>query len=392
MAPGTEQIYGQHSYVIETSSVRAAMTARGGHLAPVEFRAHTPVVTPYAVAPWWKERQPRTLPTVLRVLRGDFFCLPFGANETAYQGEQHPLHGETANATWRFGGVVEGDRGRVLTLTLRPRARRGRVTKRIVLVDGEETIYCQHRIAGMQGPMCFGHHATLQFPETHPARIGMAPFVYGQVYPGPFERPEARGYSALKPGAEFESLREVPLLTGTPDDLTLYPARRGYEDLVMVAADPSVPLAWTTASVPGEGYLWFALKDPRVLRETLLWLSNGGRHYPPWNGRHVNVVGLEDITAYFHLGLSESVGPNPWQARGIVTSITLDPRRPVQVNYILGIARIPDTFRQVARVEVREDQVEFTDETGQTVRVRTHAAFVQDGDIRGLIKTSASLD
>ncbi len=385
----TEQIYGQPSYVIETSSVRAAVTARGGHLAPVEFRAQTPVVTPYAVAPWWDEHQSRTLPTVLRVLRGDFFCLPFGGNTTPYEGEQHPLHGETANATWRFGGILEGDRGRALTLTLRPRVRPGRVVKRIALVDGEETVYCQHRLERMQGPVCFGHHATLRFADS-PARLGLSPFIYGQVYPEPFERPEARGYSALKPGAEFETLRQVPLATGGTTDLTLYPARRGYEDLVMVAADPSVPVAWTTASVPEEGYLWFALKDPQVLRHTLLWLSNGGRHYPPWNGRHTDVVGLEDVTAYFALGLSESVGPNPWQARGFVTSITLDRRRPLHVNYIMGIARIPNTYRQVARVAVGEDTVEFTDETGQKVQVRVHSAFLRRGDIRELIAAQTS--
>jgi hypothetical protein len=390
MASGTERIYGQPSYVVENSSVRAAVTARGGHLAPVEFRAGTPIVTPYAVAPWWNERQPRTLPTVIRVLRGDFFCLPFGGNETAYQGERHPLHGDTANATWRFTGVTEGDRGRVLTLTLRSRARRGRVTKRIALVDGEETVYCQHRIEGMQGSMCFGHHATLHFAASHPARIALAPIVYGQVYPGAFERPEARGYSALKPGAEFESLRQVPLLAGGTADLTQYPARRGYEDLVMVAADPSLSVAWTTAVVPGEGYLWFALKDPRVLRHTVLWFSNGGRHYPPWNGRHVDVVGLEEVTAYFHLGVSESVAPNPWQARGLPTSVALDPRRPLHVNYIMGIARVPGSFRQVTGVEIRGDQVEFTDEAGQTVRVRTRADFVQRGDIGDLINTPAS--
>jgi cobalt/nickel transport system permease protein len=39
---------------------------------------------------------------VLRVLRGDFFCLPFGGNATAWHGEKHPLHGETANREWRL--------------------------------------------------------------------------------------------------------------------------------------------------------------------------------------------------------------------------------------------------------------------------------------------------
>lgn len=386
MTRRTERIFGQPSYVVETGAVRAAVTARGGHLAPVEFRGRGPMVSPYAIAPWWNERQPSTLPTILRALRGDFFCLPFGGNATPYQGEQHPLHGETANATWRFKGVLEGARGRGLTLTLRTHARRGRVVKHVVLVEGQESVYCQHRVEGMRGAMCFGHHATLYFAESAPARIALAPFVYGQVFPGPFERPEAGGYSILKPGAEFRTLHEVPLATGGTDDLSPYPARRGYEDLVTVASDPSQPVGWTVAAVPAQGYLWFALKDPRVLRQTVMWLSNGGRHYPPWNGRHTNVIGLEEVTAYFHLGLAESAGPNPWRARGLDTSVDLNPRQPLHVNYIMGIARIPETFRQVVRVEAADDHVTFTDEADQKVHVPTHVDFVRDGNIEKLVQ------
>ena len=62
---------------------------------------------------------------------------------------------------------------------------------------------------------------------------------------------------------------------------------------------------------PAERFVWFALKDPRILRKTVLWISNGGRHYPPWNGRHINVMGLEEVTAYFHLGLADSARKNP---------------------------------------------------------------------------------
>ncbi len=83
--------------------------------------------------------------------------------------------------------------------------------KRIWLVEGQNTIYSQHVITGMSGPMNLGHHAMLRFPDTPGSGlVSTSRFVYGQVFPGAFERPEDRGYSWLKPGAEFKSLNRVP--------------------------------------------------------------------------------------------------------------------------------------------------------------------------------------
>ena len=40
------------------------------------------------------ERIDRSQPPVIRVLRGDFFCMPFGGNEGSFRGERHLVHGE----------------------------------------------------------------------------------------------------------------------------------------------------------------------------------------------------------------------------------------------------------------------------------------------------------
>jgi hypothetical protein len=108
-------------------------------------------------------------------------------------------------------------------------------------------------------------------------------------------------------------------------DLSRYPARRGFEDLVMLVSDPDASFSWTAVTFPGQRYVWFAVKDPRVLASTILWLSNGGRHYAPWNSRHVNVMGLEEVTGHFHDGLAESAAENPISRRGYRTCFELDP-------------------------------------------------------------------
>jgi hypothetical protein len=284
-------------------------------------------------------------------LRGDFFCLPFGGNATPFGKEQHPVHGETANARWQFRSLETSEGRTCLHLSLQTKTRPGRVDKRIWLLDGQNTIYSQHVVSGMSGPMNLGHHAMLKFPDAPGSGlVSTSRFLYGQVFPQAFELPENRGYSWLKPGAEFKTLEKVPALNGETADLTRYPARRGFEDLVMLVSDADVPFAWTAVSFPKERYAWFALKDPRILRETIFWLSNGGRHYPPWNSRHVNVMGLEEVTSYFHSGLAEAARPNPISKKGFPTCLTLNARKPLVVPYIMGVAKIPAGFDRVTAI------------------------------------------
>ncbi|WP_428940845.1 hypothetical protein [Fontivita pretiosa] len=381
-APTLKNILGQPSWAVAGGQVQAFVTELGGHVGPVRFRLDGRVVEPYSVAPWATEKlDPRTNPPVIRVLRGDFFCMPFGGNTTPFGREKHPVHGETANAKWRFQSLQTTPEGRTcLHLSLRTRIRPGLVDKRISLIRGHRAIYSQHVIRQMSGPMTFGHHAMLRFPdEPGSGVISTSPFVYGQVFPEPIERPENRGYSILQPGAEFTSLESVPMVTGQTTDLSRYPARRGYEDLVMLVSDSSVPFAWTAVTFAKQGYVWFALKDPNVLPHTVLWISNGGRHYAPWNGRHINVMGLEEVLSYFHPGLAESVAENPISRKGYPTYVELNPNRPMVVNYIMAVARIPQGFDRVAQIQADQDEqsVTLTSASGQSVSAPIDVSFLR---------------
>jgi len=349
-------VCGQASWRLASTQVEAFVTEMGGQLAPVTFDRTGRKLQPYSVAPWAEERTDPAMPAILKALRGDFFCLPFGGNATPFGKERHPVHGETANARWQFRSQETIGGRTCLHLSLNTKARRGRVDKRIWLLDGQNTIYSQHVVSGMSGPMNLGHHAMLKFPDVPGSGlISTSRFVYAQVFPGAFELPEQRGYSLLKPGAEFKSLEKVPTVTGETADLTRYPARRGFEDLVMLVSDADLPFAWTAVTFPKERYVWFALKDPRVLRQTVLWISNGGRHYPPWNSRHVNVMGLEEVTSCFHTGLAESARKNPISQKGFPTCLKLDSKQPLVVNYIMGVARIPAGFDCVASIQAARD-------------------------------------
>ncbi len=345
-------VAGQPSWRIANRDVEAYLTRRGGHLGPVTFDRRGAKLRPLSVAPWATEKLPRGLPPLLHVLRGDFFCMPFGGNEEPYRGEQHPPHGETANAPWRLRSIGRDGDAVSLKASLRTKIRPGRVEKDITLVDGHPAVYQRHTIHEISGPMNLGHHAMLRFPDRLGAGlISTSPFKHGEVLPTPFEAPEQGGYSSLKVGAVFDRLDRVPSAFGGTADLSAYPARRGFEDLVMLVSDPDQPIAWSAVTFPRQRCLWLGLKNPRVLRHTVMWISNGGRHYPPWNGRHVNVMGIEEVTAYFHLGLAASAKPNPVSQAGSPTVVRLRADRPTEVAYVMAAVPIPPGFGRVARVE-----------------------------------------
>jgi len=260
--------------------------------------------------------------------------------------------------------------------------RKGQVDKFLTLIDGHAALYSRHVISGMQGPMSVGHHALLKFPARAAGLISTSRFEHGQVLPSAFESPEGGGYQSLRPGAVFRSLKRVPLQDGSLADLTRYPARPGYDDLVLMAAPARLPLAWSAVTFKEPPYVWFALRDPRSLRSTILWMSNGGRHYPPWNGEHTRVLGLEDVTANFHYGLAESARSNPLRRRGIATSLPLDRIRPTTIRYIMGVAAVPLGFDRVADIRPAGGGVEIVASSGLRSRVRIDLGFLfKDGHL-----------
>ncbi len=378
-APTLHIVHGQPSWSFRSSHVHANLTKLGGHLAPVAFRLDHRLVTPFAIAPWAEEKLAPGAPALLEALRGDFFCAPFGGNGTAWRGEQHPPHGETANAPWRLKSFEKTADGRTtLHASLATKVRAGSADKFLTLIDGHTAVYQRHVLAGAGGPMSVGHHALIKFPDTAGSGVvSTSRFVRAQVLPEPFERPENRGYQALQPGAEFRSLARVPLLAGGTTDVATFPARRGYDDLVMLTADPKLSLAWNAVTFPRERYVYFALRDPRTLRHTLLWISNGGRHYAPWNGRHTSVIGIEDTMSYFHLGLAESAKVNPVSRRGIPTTLTLNARKPTVVNYIVGVAAIPAGFDRVARISATKDGIDLVAANGKRAASPLDVGFLK---------------
>ena len=381
-----QTIHSQPSWVIRTPQVELSVTEIGGHMAPVTFCRDTPhPIQPYHITPWQDEPKQEMPAPVLISLRGDFFCLPFGGNSELVNGEKHPPHGEVAGAPWKLLSSSQSSEFATLKLEFSTRVRPGKVTKELSLVKGQNVVYSRHTIDGFAGQVPLGHHATLAMPEEEGRmRLSSSRMKFGMTYPGVFSDPKSREYQALLPGAQWTDMTKVPALSrNAPDaDLTRFPTRYGFADLVQLINDPTAEgPAWMAATYADKGYVWFSLKDPRVLASTVLWIENHGRHGHPWNGRN-NCLGVEDVTSHFADGLAASIAENVLSKQGVPTTVTLKADRPTQINYIQGVAQIPAGFEQVESVVFASGQITLKATTGQTLTVPVQHEFLKTGSLR----------
>ncbi|NQU43524.1 hypothetical protein HQ520_09570 [bacterium] len=384
--PKKQIVAGQSSFLLETRTVQAFLTETAAMLAPVTFCRDRKPIQPYSVSPWAEETLADDTPTIIKALRGDFMCSTFGGNDELFQGKQLPVHGETANGKWALKDYRSDEQGTVLQLEIDMPIQGGKCVGRTALVEGHDVVYQRHDFSGIHGPINPGHHATVLFPD-HPGsgHLSFSPFVLAHSFIEPTEDPAQGGYSWLKPDTAIDDLRAVECIDGSTTDVTLYPARRGFEDIAILCPDPKLDIAWSSVTFSEEGHVWFTLRNPKDFPSTLLWMSNAGRHYAPWNGRHFNIMGIEDMTGFFHFGLAASSRDNLLTRHGIPTAHRPDEGN-LSLPYIQGVALVEPGFDRVASIDVEDDDtIVLIAESGVRAKAPCRAAFVNTGKLEGLI-------
>jgi len=375
--------FGKDSWKVTNGETEVYITGRGAQLGPVTFfsTGGSPI-RPYYVSPWnlLQDINGPLEPPVLDPLRGDFLCLPFGA-DNQFKKENHPIHGECAGNEWHLLGQDEADGVASIRLGFEPKERKGTITKELSLVRGQSVIYQSHRIDGFAGPTTIAHHAILSGDT--PLHLDTAPLALG-VTDGPGEPYHDAGeYYCLSRERTFDSLERVPSVWSKEPlvDVSRFPAREGFVDIVQVVPDYSQGrFGWFTATAPEAGWLWFSLKDKALLPSTVLWMENRGRHTPPWNGRN-RCIGIEDACSYLATGLGPSVRTNPLSLHGIPTWHSLTADRPFIVNYVQGVCRIPHSFDRVASVRIEDTSIRFRARSGADAEVAVNTSFVLTGHL-----------
>ena len=290
---------------------RLTVQALGAMLGPVIFRLPDGrEVSPLHVAPWADDPQAASLPGILRALRGDFACVPFGADRALdLAGDWGPLsrpaperpgppHGLSSNALWEMQ-----DDGLRLTLEY-PEDSPIAFVQRAILPDPALPAIDMVLTLHIRRDCCLpiGLHPVFRLPDSG-LLIEAGPRG-GMTFPGALEP----GVSRLAPAARFASLAAVPLALGGTADLRHLPLPHATEELVQLTdAGGRATLIW-----PGEGFRAHLTWDASHFPDLILWISNRGRRAFPWNGRH-QALGLEPVCAAFDLGTEISAGPNPLQ-------------------------------------------------------------------------------
>ncbi|MCK5199085.1 MAG: hypothetical protein KAR21_12075 [Spirochaetales bacterium] len=184
-------------------------------------------------------------------------------------------------------------------------------------------------------------------------------------------------YYSLASLKRFESLEKVPTIWKENEftDCSVFPAREGFVDILQVYNKSGQDFAWSSVAVPEEGYLWFSLKDPKILPSTVLWMENLGRHQNPWNGRNC-CIGVEDVCSSFADGLAVSAENNFLNKEGIKTCHQIKADSGLSVKYIQGVVRIPEGFIRVKTIVKKDDGIEITSFSGKVVFTTVDSGFL----------------
>jgi hypothetical protein len=309
----------------------------GAMLAPVTFvLADGRQVSPMHIAPWSDEPEAEALPGILRKLRGEWPCAPFGYSVPAdgwpeewarVMGPPAPdeeVHGHSSNHDWTWRASGSGS----LSLALAyPEASPVERVERTVTPDpSAPAIDIEFRIFVRRAcRLPIGLHPVFRLPfETGAATLELDGFDEGRTYPHDVE-PGAALFARNK---TFFELTSVPTRAGDKIDASRLPLAADTEELLQIEGVDGI-----AALVNHEdGYRVQLSWQKEHFPSLLLWYSNRGRKATPWNGRHV-AIGIEPICSPFGLGPATALADNPIAQSGIATALEFSPEKPFVTRY-----------------------------------------------------------
>ncbi|MGP1396040.1 MAG: hypothetical protein ACTS3R_11070 [Inquilinaceae bacterium] len=300
------------------------MQRLGAMLAPVTFvLPDGRQVSPMHVAPWADEPDIADQPGILRRLRGEWPCVPFGyslpgdgsppdwADLMGAAAPDEEVHGHSANTEWDWEETSEG--ALALSITY-PEGSPIRRLRRTIAPDTEAaavdiSLTVETRVACN---LPLGLHATFRLPgRVGDARIEPGQFRIGRTFPGTVE-PAAPLFAIDR---QFDTLRAVPGRDLTTVDAAQVPLPVATEELLQLdGIQGRAALAYRS-----EGFRVILEWDAASFPSLLLWYSNRGRPAPPWNGRHL-ALGMEPICSPFGLGIATARADNPIARAGTPTT------------------------------------------------------------------------
>lgn len=289
--------------------LRASLSTAGGILTSLTWCQRDALL--YR-APWLDENlADADMPPLMQRLAGEWVGVPFGCveHDDALFHCDAP-HGLPVNGEWHFTEQTDAA-----------------ATLRYDYPEGYPLDWLSREVA-LTDEGCVNFSLTLRAQQTCRFPMGLHPIFPvggdagdvqidatggGIVYP----RQTEPGVSQLAPGAQFSDLKTIPAQDGGTRDLSRLPLPYGSEEIVQLLA----PNGEVTLRYPHRKLVVTLSWDQQILPHCLLWVSNAGRRFAPWNGRNY-CLGVEPVCSAWDLG-PESLADNPITQHGTATVIAL---------------------------------------------------------------------
>lgn len=307
IAADIEHALAPQAWRLEWAYGSAEVQALGGMLGPLHFRLDAERdLQVMHVAPWAGTTDSLALPGILRRLRGEWPCVPFGRTDLppdlppgwqALDPDDIWPHGYSANHRWT---CEHASSERVcLAIDYPDDSPITRIERHVqVAVDApalDMTLVIRPR-RGLRLPI--GLHPTFRLPQPS----GRVRIELGR-HDGIFSYPSrsAGAITRLHPDCRSERL-DAMCAAGGPLDLSHLPLADDAEELLQIralrTAPDAAPFSLHYLDYDAHVGLWW---DNTQFPDLMLWLSNRGRPEFPWQGRHL-ALGAEPLNSVFDLG------------------------------------------------------------------------------------------
>lgn len=330
-------------FSFDAEGIAVTLDLSVGHIADLAIESGGRTLKPLHRAPWIDRGDlPEGLPEGVVRLSGDFLCAPFSRSDV----EPAPLHGWSANSEWQLASDEAIPGGRRASFRLERKIMGALVEKTLILRDGHPFLYQEHAFTGGSGAIPVAHHPMTEMREG--GRLAFSPKRLAATPPDVTEPDPVRGAYVLAYPARSEDLTRFPAASGGTVDLTNFSPDNRHEDFVTLIEADHGGLGWTAVARKAEADVVLVLKNPTELPVTMLWISNGGRYYAPWNGRS-GVLGIEDGRT--DIGHAASLGDNWLKRENVETAFALGGRvafRQVVGSVASDTGEVPSAVEAVA--------------------------------------------
>ncbi len=372
----TEELYGRESYILESDVTSAMVTKTGAHVM-ADFKLGDKIVNPFFIAPWWNEDCSALTGTCDYPLRGIFFGLPFGMTKSD-KGIMRPCHGFVPARDWNFWEETADEVEKRLMLSTYVPEENATVKQSITVRDGETVLYIANTVKGVTGAYSVGYHPTLQLPEgIGSAMVDMSEYKLCLTSPTHIDSPEKGGYCSLPVDYQIVDETDVPTVYGQHVNLKKQPFIKGFDDIYMYVFDQTHEFDYAAVSVTSGGYLYYQLKNPKQLSNSMIWTSYCGRHYGQWKGRVNGCIEIGAATNYFFYGMAGEKEDNPLTELGYQMFHEFDGSERVY-KLICGVVKIPEDYQGVVSIEKKDEStILIKGRDGSVIETPCHVDFLK---------------